>query len=123
MNVGLRRHLRQVRDAEDLVLRGDAAQASTEGLPRPPAESRINLIKDQGARFACVAECLLNGERDATQLTARGDLGNGSGWLARIRGKHERDVVSAPLINGAWHPLNEWIAICAAAGRKRDREA
>ena len=123
MNVGLCRHLRQVRDAEDLVLCGDAAQASPESLPRPPAEPRINLIKDQGACLTCITERLFNRERDSTQLTARGDLGNGSGWLARIRGKHERDVVSAPLIDGAWHPLNEWVAICAAAGRKRDREA
>ena len=70
MDVSLRSDLRQVRDAEDLVLRGDAAQASTESLPRSPTEPSINLIKDQGARLACVAERLLNGERDATQLAA-----------------------------------------------------
>jgi hypothetical protein len=62
MDVGLRGHLWQVRDAEHLVLRSDAAQTAAEGLPRPPAKASVNLIKDESAGFTCVAERLFNGE-------------------------------------------------------------
>jgi hypothetical protein len=62
MNIGLRRHLRQMCDTEDLVLRRDAAEASTEGLPRSPTETSVNLVKDQGTRFTSIAEGLFDGE-------------------------------------------------------------
>ena len=89
MDIGLRRHLWQVCDAEDLMLRRDAAQASAEGLPRSPAETSVNLVKDQGTRLTCVAEGLFNGERHATQLSTRGNFRNRSGWFASIGGEHE----------------------------------
>jgi hypothetical protein len=59
VNVSLRRNLWEVGDAEDLMLRGDALQATAERLTRSPTEPSINLIKDQCPPLTRVAERLL----------------------------------------------------------------
>jgi hypothetical protein len=59
VHISLCRYLREVGDAEDLVLRGNALQATTERLTRSSTETSINLIKDQCPPLTRVAERLL----------------------------------------------------------------
>ena len=116
VHVGLCRNLWKVGDAEDLMLRGDALQATTERLTRSPPEPSINLIKDQRPPLTRVTERLFKGERDATQLAARGDLRDGCGGLTSIRREEILNLIPAAAINKARHTINKWIVAPATTG-------
>jgi hypothetical protein len=109
VHVGLCRNLWKVGDAEDLMLRGDALQATTERLTRSPPEPSINLIKDQCPPLTRVTERLLQREGDAAQLTTRSDLCDGCGGLTSIRREEILNLIPAAAINKARHTINKWI--------------
>ena len=115
VHVSLCRYLREVGDAEDLMLRGDALQATAERLTRSSTETSINLIKDQCPPLTRVTECLFKGERDATQLAARGDLRDGGGGLTSIWREEILNLIPTTAINEARRAINKWIISLAAA--------
>jgi hypothetical protein len=116
MYVSLRRNLREVGDAEDLMLRGDALQATTERLTRSSTETSVNLIKDQCPPLTRITKRLFKGERDTTQLATRSDLRDGGGGLTSIRREEILNLIPAAAINQARHTINEWIVAPATTG-------
>ena len=58
----------------------------------------VDLVEDERGRVVGLGEDLLDRERDARQLAARGDPGQRPGRLARVRGEAIDDLVDAARI-------------------------
>ena len=84
--------LRQMRNAEDLMLRRQFSQHSTHALCDRAADAGVDLIEHQG-RWAR-AQDETEGQHRAGEFAARGDLGQRLGVMARVGGEQECDVVA-----------------------------
>ena len=77
--VGARRDLRQVRDGEHLAACAELLHQPAHGLGDGAADAGVDLVEDQRRRRSVRALQLAaddrDGERDARELAARGDLG------------------------------------------------
>ena len=97
MRVGHAGDLRQVRDAEHLLVLRDEGDALGDHLGRAAADARVDLIEDH-ARHGRVARGgdRLDGERDARELASGGDSLQ---WLFRLAGvgREEHGDFVAPL--------------------------
>src|SRR5215207_6710061 len=47
LDIGVRRDLRQVRDAQDLVATRECPQAAADGVGTAPADARVDLVEDE----------------------------------------------------------------------------
>ena len=100
MGVGVGRDLRQVGHAQDLVAPGQRPQAPADRVGAPAADPVSISSKTSVGRLVDLGEDLLDRERDATQLAARGDPGERPGRLAGVRREQEHDLVDAARVEG-----------------------
>src|SRR4051812_47262884 len=75
--VGITRYLRQVRDAQDLLMHGELAQFFADDRAKTAADVRVNLVEDQHADAVGLGEDSFEREHDAREFPARGDLAEG----------------------------------------------
>ena len=95
VGVGVGGDLGQVGDAQDLVAAGERPQAPPDRVRAPAADARVDLVEDERRRLVGLGQDLLDGQRDARQLAARGDPGQRPRRLARVRGEAVDDLVDA----------------------------
>ena len=98
-------------------------QAPADRVGRPPADPGVDLVEDERRRVVGGGEDLLDRERDAGQLAARGDLREGARRLARVGREPEDDLVGAGGVEGdrVAVELDRRLVGPAAAGRRRPR--
>ena len=91
--VAQRRDLRQVRDAHDLMIRGDGTQFFAHDARRGAGDAGVDLVEDHGRDPVQIADDALHGQHDAGQLAAGGDLCEGLERFALIRADQELHAV------------------------------
>ena len=90
------RDLRQMRDAEHLLVSCDIGNAFGDHLRRPSADACVDLVKDHTrARGVACGDDRLDRERNARELTARSDLLERFFRFADVRGKEHLQSVCA----------------------------
>ena len=95
--VGNRRDLRQMRNAQHLVLVSQGLEPSSDDLGHAPADARVHLVKNQSRRgFRGGAEGF-EGEHEAGELSAGCYLDERQEWLPRIGGQIKFDLIIAAL--------------------------
>ena len=93
MPVGHSRDLRQVRDADDLTAFGEDPQLLRYHLCSPPADTGVNLIKNQRWNLIGLRQHRLDCQHDTRQLTAGRHHTERPNRFARIRGNQEFRLV------------------------------
>src|SRR5689334_9645722 len=93
MAVGVAGDLRQVRDAQDLMELGEAAEFAADDGAKTAADVGVDLVEDEDGDAVALGEDALECEHDARQFAARGDLAEGLSALAWIRLGHEFELV------------------------------
>jgi hypothetical protein len=94
MLMPLRGDLRQMRHADDLTAFAERAQLPAHDFGDRAADAGVDLIEDHAARVARGARHL-HGERQARELSARGNLGERPQRLPGIGGDAKFDLVDA----------------------------
>ena len=92
--MGLRRHLRQMRDTQHLAAFAQRAQLATDDLGHRAAYAGIDFIEHHAAAFFGHAGHL-HRQRQARELAARGYFGQRPGRLAGVGGDQKLDTVLA----------------------------
>ncbi|MNV03626.1 hypothetical protein D3C71_939030 [compost metagenome] len=95
MRVALGGDLRQMGDAQHLALLAQGAQLVPDDVGHGAADARIDLVEDHGGHCIQVQRGHLDGQRDARQLTAGGDLAQGPRRLAGVGRDQELDPFGA----------------------------
>lgn len=87
MGPGEGRHLRHMRDHDDLRVLGQLMQPPADGRGGRTSHTGVDLVEHERANRIGVGEHDLEREHDAAELTTRGGLGDGRGvapgWAAR----------------------------------------
>lgn len=96
------RHLGEVGYDEHLVLIGDVAERSTDGTCRFTADTRINLVKDEGS--GATGEHETKREHGPSQFATRCNLGQGKWMGARICCQQEGHLLSSITLHVDGHP-------------------
>ena len=100
MDVRHGRKLGQMGDAEHLLGAGHARQLLRHLLGCPAGHTGVHLVKDQGAHVVILCQHILEGQHDAGQLTAGGDLLDGLQILPYIGGHKELHLVQSGFVHG-----------------------
>jgi len=82
--VGIAGDLRQVGDAQDLVVRCQSAELVADDRTKPAADVGVDLVEHQHADAVAGSQDALEGQHDARQLAAAGDLSERLGELAGV---------------------------------------
>ncbi len=74
----------QVGNANHLMLPGKCSESLSHHVSGATADPSIHLIKNQGLMNGFLGQQFFQGQDNPGKLSARGDLGHGSGLFARI---------------------------------------
>ena len=95
--VGKRRDLRQMRNTQHLMLVGQSLEPAPDDLGHSTADPRVHLVENQGRRGFRGRAKGLEGEHEAGELSAGGNLDEWQKWLPRIGGQIKFDLIIAAL--------------------------
>ena len=90
-----RGHLRQVGDAEDLVVARELGEERPHDLRHAPADAGVDFVEDERRDAGAPAHQDLDGERQPRELAAGGDLAHRAGGLPGVGGDAELDAFQA----------------------------
>ncbi len=98
--VGARRHLRRMGHGERLHAPPEPRQPHPDGVGHRAAHAGVDLVEHQGGRRTLVGDHHLEGEQEARELAAGGDLHQRSRLGARIGAHPEFDAIDAVRTGG-----------------------
>ena len=107
-------HLGQMGDGQHLAVLAELLHQTPDRIGHSAAHTRIDFVKNQGARLAQFTGGHRNGQCNARQLAARGHLAHGARGAARMPGDQKNHLFQAVLAQGfqalqlhlkapAWH--------------------
>ena len=117
--------LRQVGDAQHLVLAGQVAQLAAYHSAHAPANALVDLIEDQGGHLVGACQHIFDRQHEPRGFATGGRFHQRFETLARVEGHEELDMLqpvdieSHPLPISQGHALRIWagLEIHAKAGR------
>ena len=95
VRIRVRGDLRQMRDAEHLMIPAQRAKPLPQRRCIAAADASVDLVEHEQWRFVGRGQDDLERQRQPAGLAARRDPGERPWWLTRIRGKGEGDTVRA----------------------------
>ena len=89
MSGSCRRHLREVSDGDHLVSRSEHGHLAAYGFCYLAADVGIDLIEHHQWRRILIGKSALDGQHDAADFTAGGNMAQRMKWFARIRAEEK----------------------------------